>query len=484
MYSQFYQVAHLKSDKQLQDREELGNGASRWYMPDRRSSESKKGDDCQVQLPTLTQSRSVAGLIGQLDGHREVVVDPNEIRVRQLEEKRKAAQFRAMMQGQMVHSNGFSLNTDEEKLDEIREIVTNELMKTNLKGVEPDIEQHSALVDIIALNFPLLAQVFRYYSGFHDDGSSATLDFGEFLHFCEHCKMFDSHQSCYSHLIEVFLKVHFVSNPAIEDKRRLKEELTKRRAHVTHHVELRMPLFFEALMRLAVARAKVHSTPEKDVVVLEALEELLSKVVLPAMEARMTDDAIKGMAEPAVQLFLQDRMRKLQTVYKHYATLGQQRGSSTDKPTMSLIEYTEMLRDAGMVADSENGEDGRAHPPGDDGDADNGGGGGGGDHHGKKKHALKESAKAHPANDGKKSPPGVLLARDARVAFSMSQSDFGENEADGKGGDDEELTFPEFLETIARISSLKYDGMPMSFAEKIKLGATAIVDLSGSLIDR
>jgi hypothetical protein len=72
IYSQFYQVAHLKSEKQQQDRE--GAGASRWYMPDRPSDDSDfnhaNAKSSTPSLPTLTQSRSVAGRIGELASAR------------------------------------------------------------------------------------------------------------------------------------------------------------------------------------------------------------------------------------------------------------------------------------------------------------------------------------------------------------------------------------------------------------------------------
>ena len=89
---------------------------------------------------------------------------------------KQAKLFIHAMSRQMVFRNTFGGMTEDERLDEIRTVVEQDLQQINLDHIDQLEEVKGVLVE----NFPDINSLFRHYSAYTMNSSTACMNFSEF----------------------------------------------------------------------------------------------------------------------------------------------------------------------------------------------------------------------------------------------------------------------------------------------------------------
>jgi hypothetical protein len=208
-------VAHLNSAAQVAERQGLGSSkqelkANKWFLPDLSQGLPSLGHSSSTQTLGSTGAIEVPGRVGDNPEQREKVVDPNDLRIARLERERKGAQFRQLMESQMVYDQtGDGLETDSERSENIREAVRGELKHIRMADLEPDPDATEGVVTVLCKHFPHLLTIFKHFCGHGAAGATNQLSFQESLHLLERAKLFPSHSSGATALRDAFLHIHF-----------------------------------------------------------------------------------------------------------------------------------------------------------------------------------------------------------------------------------------------------------------------------------
>jgi hypothetical protein len=364
----------------------------------------------------------------------------------------------------------------------------------------------------------LVDNVFKFYSGLGQESGTATMSKSEFAHFITGVNIFKDTVRVQAHIDLCFAQANCEDGLAgkdIGDDTNPDDELLRYE-------------FIECLVRLsqvrcsrageeleAIAENGVHSQEIYearlnairkgqstindgkahaemfvcDLPMHQTLERIMSEFVKPAFDAKSTDNEVaQGLRAPDAQALFASNFDLLMVVYKHYACMesidtrsnaigpcddesldleaakhgscqAKRRGSKREtaaRPTMNLKEFQQLIQDSGL---SMSGADrGRKTM--------------------QKRRREKEERRRRYArgnfNEPEESSEEQVLSNDLtdteiRIAFSCAQADEDESVTDAS-----ELVFAEFVESVARVATLKWETKGMRFIEKVQLALESI----------
>jgi hypothetical protein len=195
----------------------------------------------------------------------------------------------------------------------------------------------------------------------------------------------------------------------------------------------------------------------------ETFERMMTEFVKPTFENKSTDNEVaKGLRTLEAQSLFAAHFDLLMVVYRHYACMESGgRAMATARPTMNLGEFQQLIQDSGLsltLADRN-----RIAAA-------------------KKKLTERERRRRYArGNFEEPTDTAVTLSNDLtdmeiRQAFSCSQAD------DEEGLDEtSELVFAEFVESVARVATLKWETQSMSFIAKVQLALESICGIADSI---
>jgi hypothetical protein len=445
-FSQYHQLAHMNSEAELQTRES-NNGTNKWFMTDEAqqlqklrpslstSTSLRRGSP--ARLPSLSRSDSLTP--GAMPGYRrpgpKFEPDANMQRVKVLTQKRKAAQFIYIMEGQMLFRNVFGLMSEAEVDAEVDSVVSAAFKKMDLVRIFPEEEQHEKCRAVVHKRFPMVLCLFKHYSGHGGAGSCSSISFSEFMHLLDDCKFSIPSVLNFNALKDTLVKVHFREAIKEQDKRKRKEIMDRRVRTVLHESEFELQEYMEALLFLCALKYKEAADSS-------CLELLLDDIAshIPAKISRSEDLLVQSLADAQVQCVFQDGLPHLMRVYRHFSETEDDRLPDSSKgqvarQAMELDSFWKMvcwLWKGGEVVNHDNydAEGHKLHHPHSPGG-----------HHA---HSHQDDATPGTACEGVKE---VLALHDVRVAFSAAQSDLDASQASGNRA----LVYSEWVEALLRI---------------------------------
>jgi len=136
---------------------------------------------------------------------RKMALKTNTYRKKHNHNETLAAQFRLVMRNQGLFENAFGLMTEQERLQELDAIIGDEWSQMKFNDIEGKPEEEENCKIIVMNNIGPLSDMFRYYCGLSRTSSLSTMSFGDFESFVGKAKIEGIDRS---KLTEIFQQVN------------------------------------------------------------------------------------------------------------------------------------------------------------------------------------------------------------------------------------------------------------------------------------
>jgi hypothetical protein len=202
--------------------------------------------------------------------------------------EKQSNMFCVAMSRQLVFRNVFGGMTEEERLQEIRNVVDNEF-----EQVMQHVEDVDGVKDLFVTNFPDVNSIFKHYCAHTVSGSTGCMNFSEFCKAIHDCGFYHSVNDR-ALLITIFneSQPHFLEDKDNPDTELLRGE------------------FMDSLIRVAQSKYEGVGT-------VKALEQTFAVMQIPSVVQNIEYPTVKAMKDRDIQAFLQCSEETIKHIFAH-----------------------------------------------------------------------------------------------------------------------------------------------------------------------